>query len=167
MIVGLGLCILFWVSAKRFFVKQGCKHILTFQFQFNSQIKDCSQPAFDSTLVQMYNAVPDYLVSYFAEQGAKTFCLLFRFHSKCCCERITDLMEQMNFVESDVETTRAQESYQDSSRSWVVCFVNFLAGFVCFGIHCNFGFMHRWLILVYSSGNAVTGMICRKICFCN
>ena len=45
----------------------------------------------------------------------------------------------------------------DSFRSWIICLVNFTTGFVSFGIHCNFGLMHRHLGTQFQNGNALTG----------
>ena len=51
----------------------------------------------------------------------------------------------------------------DSLQSWIICFVNFASGFVCFGTHCNFGLIHQFLVIKYNCGNALTG---KKYHFC-
>ena len=47
----------------------------------------------------------------------------------------------------------------DSWHSWLTCLVSFHAGFVCFGIHCNFGLLHRVLVSRHRVHSATTGKI--------
>ncbi len=64
------------------------------------------------------------------------------------------ILEDGNY-EKCLEQGEAREA--DKCQGWLTCFVSFYTGFICFGIHCNFGLFHRVLVSHYQVSSASTG----------